>query len=124
MALDLSAWNPLDHPRDRHGRFRDKWSLSDAVKQVFRSVMSGFSPATFRSDAHAQAYLDGSAKARDRRLSTRQRASIDYFMSPTSHDGMPGWKDINSSLDANAGEDMPRSGTWTLPWPRWSKTCS
>jgi hypothetical protein len=107
VALDLSAWNPLDHPRDRLGRFRDKWSLSPAAKRMFQNIMRRFRPAEFRSENHMSAYFRPKAQTRARRWSREQQASLDYYMSPTSSEGMPGWADVNSTLRANS-TDMPQ----------------
>jgi hypothetical protein len=107
VALDLSAWNPLDHPRDRLGRFRDKWSLSPAAKRMFQNVMRRFAPAEFRSDNHMSAFFRPKADRRARRRSREQQASLDYYMSPTSSEGMPGWADVNSTLRAGS-QDMPQ----------------
>jgi hypothetical protein len=93
----LAAWDPDLHPRDRRGRFRDKARMGP-VKQVLRN----FTPATFRSDQHAQSYLDTVSGRGGGRRSPRQRASLEYFQ--TSE----GFDDIQSALDASAGGDLPQ----------------
>lgn len=103
MAIDLSGWDPLEHPRDRRGRFRDKWKLPEAAKRALQRLMHGFSPVTFRSDNHAQAFLD--ERARRSRHSKRQRASLDYYLTPARGDADAGWTDINSTLRAGTGRE-------------------
>lgn len=108
MPMDLSVWNPVDHPRDRNGRFRDKWGLSPRAKGIFARLISGMNarggPMSFRNDAHVQSYLDG--QSRRSRRSKQQQASLDYYLSPASEGRDAGWTDINSTLRAGS-DDSP-----------------
>jgi hypothetical protein len=97
----LAAWDPEEHPRDRFGKFRNKWKLSPAAQAQARRVLDRFSPATFRSDEHAQSFLDTVSK-RGKKRSPRQEASLEYFRTSK------GFDDIQSALDASAGEDLPQ----------------
>lgn len=98
MTSPMDGFRPEEHPRDSHGRFRDKWGVSGAAKALIDRILNAFKPATFRSDDHAQSYLDSIAGKKKR--SPRQAASLDYFTSD-------GWGDIQSSLRAG-NDDGPQ----------------
>jgi uncharacterized protein YeeX (DUF496 family) len=98
FALDLSAWNPVDHPRDSHGRFRDKWGLPDAAKKMIKRILAAAHPLTARDDEHFQEYADRQAVKKKR--TPEQQASLDYMLTEK------GWDDVQSTLRAGK-DDLP-----------------
>jgi len=105
MAFDAAQWKPELHPRDRKGRFRDKWGLSKPAQARIDRILGIFNPfggATFRSDAHIASFLNIEQKKQRKRKpwSTRQQASLDYYTTD-------GFDDIDSSLRAGH-EDSPQ----------------
>ena len=92
-------WKPDLHPRDSHGRFRDKWTLSPKARQIVERILAGFDPVELKSDNHAASYLNQHKKPR----SKGQEATLDYFLT------REGNEDIQSSL--RAGLDTKRPST-------------
>lgn len=98
FAMNLAEWEPQLHPRDSHGRFRDKWGLPPAIKNAIEGILKRFSPATFRNDAHAQSFAEMESKKQHH--DPLQQASLDYFMTAK------GAADIQSTLRAGR-DDTP-----------------
>jgi ADP-ribose pyrophosphatase YjhB (NUDIX family) len=94
FAIDLSAWQPQLHPRDSHGRFRDKWGLQPAAKKLIDKILAHFSPASFKSDDHAQSYAETLAAKAKR--TPKQKDSLDYVTT------VNGWDDVESTLRAGS----------------------
>lgn len=95
----MAGWEPNLHPRDSHGRFRDKWGISEAGKKLIQGILKHWNSPTFKSDEHAAAYAQQLAKKKKR--SPEQQASIDYFMTKEGN------ADIQSTLRVGK-DDLPQ----------------
>lgn len=74
-----AAFRPELHPRDSHGRFRDKWGLPAAAKKLVDGIVNAFKPMMGSSDEDLQAKVD--AHAAKRKRSPKQKAALDRFTS-------------------------------------------
>lgn len=74
-----AAFRPELHPRDSHGRFRDKWGLPAAAKKLVDGIVDAFKPMTGRSDDDLQAKVD--AHAAKQKRTPKQKAALDRFTS-------------------------------------------
>src|SRR5690242_1254560 len=57
MAVDISLWREADHPRDRLGRFRSKWGIAGAGKELLDSILDRFNARQFSSPQEGNTYL-------------------------------------------------------------------
>jgi hypothetical protein len=53
-----SVWKEIDHPRDRLGRFRSKWSIKGPAKELLDSILETVNPRQFTSPQQANVYLN------------------------------------------------------------------
>ncbi len=74
-----AAFRPELHPRDSHGRFRDKWGLPAAAKKLVDGIVSTFKPMTGSSDQDLEAKLGVHAGKSKR--TPKQKAALDRFTS-------------------------------------------
>jgi hypothetical protein len=74
-----AAFIPAQHPRDSHGRFRDKWGLSAAAQKLISGIVGAFKPMTGSSDEDLQAKLDVHAGKKKR--DGKAKAALDRFTS-------------------------------------------
>lgn len=95
----MAGWEPQLHPRDSHGRFRDKWGIPEAAKKLIQGILKHWNSPQFKSNDHAAAYADQLAKKKKR--TPEQQASIDYFMTEEGN------ADIQSTLRVGK-DDLPQ----------------
>ncbi len=74
-----AAFRPELHPRDSHGRFRDKWGLPAAAKKLIDGIVNAFKPMTGSSDQDLEAKLGVHAGKSKR--TPKQKAALDRFTS-------------------------------------------
>lgn len=74
-----AAFRPELHPRDSHGRFRDKWGLPAAAKKLVDGIVNIFKPMTGGSDQDLEAKLGVHAGKQKR--TPKQKAALDRFTS-------------------------------------------
>lgn len=89
-------WREADHPRDRLGRFRSKWKVAGAAKELLDSILQVFNPREFRSPQEAQVYLRQRMKSG---TTEQQRSLRDYSLN--------NYKAINAEL--KAGRTSPET---------------
>jgi hypothetical protein len=53
-----SVWKEVDHPRDRLGRFRSKWSIKGPAKELLDGILESVNPRQFTSPQQAHVYLN------------------------------------------------------------------
>jgi len=54
----VSFWKEIDHPRDRLGRFRSKWSVKGPAKELIDAILETVEPRQFGSPQQAHVYLN------------------------------------------------------------------
>lgn len=98
-----AAWNPDLHPRDREGKFRDKWGiagLSKRAKDLLNRTLRSFEPRLFRSNDDINNYLGGISAKNKRGYNDKQLAAIDSFRT------RGGFKKIQDAL-VKGEDDLP-----------------
>lgn len=93
----LIHWNPDLHPRDRRGRFRNGWKLSERAKKLLEQVTQHFSPTTASSDQEMGAKL----RRFQRPHTPAQAKAVHHFYTRRGN------IDVQSALRSNADESKP-----------------
>jgi hypothetical protein len=56
MARFSNLWDEAEHPRDRLGRFRNKWKIGGKAKAIVDAILDRFNPKTFPDFQRANNY--------------------------------------------------------------------
>lgn len=56
MARFSNLWDEAEHPRDRLGRFRNKWKIGGKAKAILDAILDRFNPKTFPDFQRANNY--------------------------------------------------------------------
>lgn len=95
-----AAFRPELHPRDSHGRFRNKWGVSASARKLIDGIISKFRPMTGRSDDEMQSKLDVHAP---KKRTPKQKAALGKF---TSNGFAPVQADLRSGKTNSDATEM------------------
>lgn len=76
MARFSNLWDEAEHPRDRLGRFRNKWKIGGKAKAIVDAILDRFSPKNFPDFQRANNY--GVERGWSRYTPQQKKSITDY----------------------------------------------